>query len=282
MEEKNKNQEICYTEFNALKMQVSNYEKQNILYKDLVDELKSKNNILQEYNKVLKDKTYCNDNVFPTYAQKFTSNNVKKRNVPKILLNFKDNNNAHSSLNEIKQTITRNSNVPLDYINNTNDGKVIIQCHNDSDINKIKNLLESKAEDKYELSLQKFLNPLIKILEIDDEYKDMEMLLSEIVKRNHLSDKDIKVRHLYTPKNQHYFNAIIEVSKETYAILMEEKKVFFGCQRYGIVDEFNINNCFKCGKFNHSKKKCKENIQKCLNCAGNHHIQQCNVDNVIK
>ena len=63
---------------------------------------------------------------------------------------------------------------------------------------------------------------------------------------------------------------------------MEEKKVFIGCQRYRIVDESNVNNCFKCGKFGHSKNKCRENTQRCLNCAGEHHIQQCKEDNQVK
>ena len=46
------------------------------------------------------------------------------------------------------------------------------------------------------------------------------------------------------------------------------------------MDELNVNYCFKCGKYGHSKKKCREAKQKCMKCVGDHHIQHCNENNV--
>ena len=112
----------------------------------------------------MKDKAPSNDNVIPTYPQTLESKNIKKKNLPNILLNFNNTDNIQSIFRVIQQTLIKDTNVPMNYIKNTKDGKVIIKCHHDNDINKVRNLLDSAAEEKCAVSLQKLLNPLIKNL----------------------------------------------------------------------------------------------------------------------
>lgn len=52
-----------------------------------------------------------------------------------------------------------------------------------------------------------------------------------------------------------------------------------GYQCCRVVEDNNLNVCFKCGRLNHSSKNCK-NETKCLKCSGDHETNACKGDTI--
>jgi hypothetical protein len=48
-----------------------------------------------------------------------------------------------------------------------------------------------------------------------------------------------------------------------------------------VYEHVNVLRCFKCGGFNHTSEKCKEDVSKCLNCCEEGHDEKdCNNNSV--
>lgn len=110
---------------------------------------------------------------------------------------------------------------------------------------------------------------------IDNESAD-DNLENDIIKRNEIQtgDGDLKMVHKYVNKNTNKTTAVLEVTQEAYKQIKKEKKIYVGWQRCLYHDDFNVNMCNKCCRFNHSQKKCK-NKPVCWKCAYKHEGKDC-------
>lgn len=69
-------------------------------------------------------------------------------------------------------------------------------------------------------------------------------------------------------------NVNIQVSSAAYSSIMNERKLNVGYQKCYVIDDFNIQRCYKCCGYGHKSALCKK-TQKCANCAGDHDIREC-------
>ena len=80
-------------------------------------------------------------------------------------------------------------------------------------------------------------------------------------------------------KQKNELNSIIaEVTCKAYSTIMSTGAVFVDRERCKVYDEFDLNNCRNCVRYNHSKKKCAEvfgNNLTCPKCANNHTEREC-------
>jgi hypothetical protein len=75
--------------------------------------------------------------------------------------------------------------------------------------------------------------------------------------------------------------AIIEVDPLTFADFMKMESVCIGWNICKVYEHVNVLRCFKCGGFNHTSEKCKEDVSKCLNCCEEGHDEKdCNNNSV--
>ena len=123
-------------------------------------------------------------------------------------------------------------------------------------------------------------DPIIKIVGIDPDYEDYEELESDIIKRNNLSDNEkLKILHVRSGKTKETQTALVQINREAYKKIMNERKIYAGCRRCTVYDEFNINRCFNCHTYGHSNKNCK-NKPTCSKCAGEHKDIECQTPNI--
>jgi hypothetical protein len=73
---------------------------------------------------------------------------------------------------------------------------------------------------------------------------------------------------------------ILELTAVSYLHLKNNGfKLYVGYQCCHVLDYFNFNLCYKCGRSNHRHKKCTNQV-KCLKCAGDHLTKVCKSETV--
>lgn len=246
---------------------------QNITLKELNAELKT-TNMLQK--KLLQGQEKQMDN---TYAKAVQGNskylNKTKDADPTIIINNLDKKNSHGLATEIKNVLTTQTAIPNQLTLTKSKDKIIIKCNTQENLKQIHNLVQNISKQRYEVNIEKKRDPLLKVVGIETETTDYDEIKQDIVKRNSIEDgQQVQVNYIYTTKNQTK-TAILQVSREVYAQIMNEKRVYIGCQRCRVFDEFNISQCGNCCLFNHSTKKCR-NAPRCLKCSQAHLTSQCN------
>ena len=167
-------------------------------------------------------------------------------------------------------------------IETKNKDKVIIQLVKEPDVIKTKNLIENSIVNNFDIQVENLRNPLVKVVMIDLSINSKEQLEEEIKKRNILDESQkIKVNYIYQIKTKKTQTAIVELNREAYASIMKERKIYIGCQRCNVYDEFNVKRCFKCNSYGHSKAKCTNN-PKYEKCADEHTSEECkNESNIL-
>lgn len=62
-------------------------------------------------------------------------------------------------------------------------------------------------------------------------------------------------------------------------ILISRRRICIDMERYRVVDFIPVVRCFNCQEFGHTAVKCEKD-SKCVKCAGQHNLKDCNVDDV--
>lgn len=72
------------------------------------------------------------------------------------------------------------------------------------------------------------------------------------------------------------------VDNESYAKMVEMRKVNIGWERCRVFDGTDVTQCLKCRGYNHIAKECK-NQEICLRCHGQHKTKDCkNKEQIMK
>lgn len=119
---------------------------------------------------------------------------------------------------------------------------------------------------------------MIKVINIDYDLgnENIENIKEDILIRNDLKDEADKfdIVYKYLNEDNKIWTIIVEVSSYSYAKIMDTKKLYVGTNRCPVFDDFNLNICYKCSKYGHSSKKCRNN-EICGYCAQNHSSKNC-------
>ena len=91
------------------------------------------------------------------------------------------------------------------------------------------------------------------------------------------SSEDFKLIYLYPVRDGSISRScVVELSPALRARLMSSKKVNIKWSRCRISDHVSVLQCYKCFKFGHVAKKCK-NKECCAKCGGEHLTNTCEV-----
>lgn len=154
--------------------------------------------------------------------------------------------------------------------------------NDDNSTNKALDILKQNLENVCDIHQEKVKNPIIKLIGYDNSCNmDKEQLEFDLNKRNFdNNNEECKVLHTYKNKRNNTTTILIELPSELHAIVRNNRsKLYIGTQSCKVYDLINLNQCFKCGRFNHKATKCRNNTS-CLKCASNHNLKDCKVNTI--
>lgn len=141
---------------------------------------------------------------------------------------------------------------------------------------KIKQLVQKKIGNDYEVNLPELKKPRLKIPNVCDKI-EKDTFVQDLIEQNEvLNGTEINLVKIVEKKvnRRTIYDVIIETYHMGYDLLMQMKSVYVGYSKCYVVDHVHILRCFKCSGFSHLAKDCK-NKQACSRCAGDHKSTQC-------
>lgn len=236
---------------------------------------KSVNDLKQEIKK--------NNNKGLTLVEKRKSENLYsdmlKKTEPSVLVFPKKKQEANETRKQIKQNIDPTS-ININNVVNKNSGGIAIKCGDKDSSEKLKNEIEAKLKDDYEVIMPKMIKPKVCIMNIENDETENE-IVDKIKKQNmELSNCDLKLVNTFRNKNKwRNLNAVLEMDSDSFNKIMKLEKIKVGWVKCFVREYFNLRRCFKCQGFNHKASVCKNKVA-CSKCGGEHSIKDCKIDQV--
>lgn len=276
--------EILILEKEKYAIQLKNEnERLQINYDFITTNLEEKETIMNSLNTISKkieeaEKMYVSQKIPDkqlTYATILKKEASYKK--PSLIIKAKDK--SRDTVGTVKKTLSDIKNIKVEKVINLRESETIVKFKSEIDRKKAKKIMEQAMKEKYQIKEQDFKLPKIKIVGIEDVNLDKEKIKQEIIERNLdeniESTNSVNVVHTYVNKKNNTLSAICEVDSTTYTKIMYNKKVYIGWQRCLVFDVYDLNRCYNCCGYNHSKSKCN-NTKACKNCSGEHDVKDCN------
>lgn len=213
------------------------------------------------------------------------ANIVKKDKIePVLIVKPKVDQTSNITKEDIKQNVNPASlAVGVSGIKEISKGQVVIKCENEKDRDKIQNKIQEEMPNKYDITKPILKYPSLKIIGIhnEDDMNDNEKLVEQMIEQNQEINKEEEGFHLKVMrkmKNDKYprtFSLIIQTDPKTHSKLAEKERINIGWSRGKIYDFVNVIRCYKCLRFNHFAKDCKNNST-CYKCGSEHDSATCN------
>lgn len=192
------------------------------------------------------------------------ANVLSDANKPSVIIKPKDSKQkASDTCDDIKKQFNRKE-LNACEIKKLYGGGVIVRCENNTDTRtmKMKQMVEQKFGDKYDIRLPALLKPRVKILNVDDV--DEDDIIDELKSRNDLimDSAEITVKKILDKKSNRFVakDVILEVDYQTFERMMEAGRVKIGWRSCKVVHHVHITRCFKCCGFGHIAKDCKNKL----------------------
>lgn len=231
--------------------------------------------MLQEQIEVLKDSVKNSK----TYSQV-----VKENEETVVLVKPKDGSQKSQSTREVIQDKIDPCAIgaSIARIKQARDGAVAICCQGKDSVENIVKDMESKLQDNYEVSVVYKRNPRIKVFNVNKkDVNNEEVLVEKIIFQNKIKTSKeklkIKLLYKYEAKDKNNFHIILEIDPDSYGYLSQTRAVYIGWKYCRFVEYVNVIQCFKCCKFGHMAKKCRNQKNTCSKCAGEHRSNACTV-----
>lgn len=247
---------------------------------DLLNNLSNKINAIESQNAELKKSLESfNDKIKEPIQTKTKSfaNVVKSTSVkPTVLVKPKEKQISKKTLNDVTANIDVNQ-FKICGTRNVRNGGLILRCDSSTETMKIKQAIQEKIGDSYEIELPKIKKPRLRISNIDDEIKK-EAIIGEL-KRHNQQIKDDNI-DLITTINKSYrgftsIDIIIEVECNTYKKLLEIGTLYLPWRECKVFEHIHIKRCYKCCGYSHISSECNGQ-QTCSKCSGPHKYAECN------
>lgn len=185
---------------------------------------------------------------------------------------------AKQESNKTKEAVKKNLKpialeVGITQMKNVKDGGILLKCKTKEEVEKIKKAAEKKLGKNYQVKIPEQKKPSIKIVDIDEEYSEDE-LISAIKKQNlHIRHDSMELKVIVFKQMRSRYQAIIECDPTTFQNIMKEKTLSIGFLCCRVHEYVRLFRCFKCGGFNHKADECKSDIS-CLNCGSSEHTKK--------
>ena len=179
--------------------------------------------------------------------------------------------------NKTKEAVKKNLKpialeVGITQMKNVKDGGILLKCKTKEEVEKVKKAAEKKLGKNYQVKIPEQKKPKIKIVDIDEEYSEDE-LINAIKKQNlHIRHDSMELKVIVFKKMRSRYQAIIECDPTTFEKIMKDRTLSIGFLCCRVHEYVHLFRCFKCGGFNHKADECKSVIT-CLNCGSGDHVK---------
>lgn len=126
------------------------------------------------------------------------------------------------------------------------------------------------------MTLPELKKPRIKIVGIEEELSDEEILKALKSQNEYLANSEMKVCNMFKTKRKN-FTSIVEIDSNSFEKCMETKRVKIMWSNCLVCEDLNVFRCYNCNGYNHKKAHCT-NPQTCRRCAMNHEYKVCNAN----
>lgn len=257
--------------------------RQNEIIDYLKNTITDKENIIQDKNTIIQMLQEKIDNIeksqisYAAAAAKPISPPPSQiiKNIPAIIIRPITHQPAQTTKYDVQKAINpREISVPINSVNTTNDGKMVIKCATEEATRILTTEIETKLNEKYKIELSKMKKPRIKIIGGNVEMSEIEIEKCLREQNSFIKETDyMKVTFiLRTSKGKQIIFA--ECSGELFSKMMDAKKVFLGWERNPVYEDLMIPRCKRCFAYDHKEANCR-NKESCTYCGGEHRINDC-------
>lgn len=206
-----------------------------------------------------------------TYANVVKRNNIN----PAVVVKPK---NKQQQAKKTFDDITTNVQSAMDVVGTRKmkDGGIVLRCNNTKDTMKVKQIVNEKLGDDYEVVVPKVKLPRLRITNIDPDLPN-EDILTELTHHNPpIEFMEIKTITVINRKfrDNEYKDMIVEVNGASFKQLIDMGKLRLPWRTCKIFEHLHLTRCYKCCGFSHKSMTC-EKRQKCGSCSGSHKISDC-------
>lgn len=201
---------------------------------------------------------------------------IKPKNGPQK--NYKTKSDILNNINPIESKINVCS------VKHIKNGGIVLGCNDETDIAKVKSLVEDKLLDKYEVEDIKGISPRVRVVGLSCKLDEAE--LSELIKNQNKKlldnvNSELKVLKIWpTKRNQHIFQTVLQLDVKSYNNIMSigKGKLIIGFDICNVFDSIHVKRCYKCNAYGHHSNNCKSADYYCPRCSEKHQIKNCNAD----
>jgi len=216
------------------------------------------------------------------------SDAVKKKKENIIIIKPKTQQESETTKKVIKEKVDiMNMPMGVTKLRKGKEGSVILGCENGDDKVKLKDAVQSKLGEMYNVTESVRTKPKLKIINIDKEIMELEdeELIQTIKKQNSIEESHIDIVKRILKRNKDTSqpgnkrredgSIIIEANEQTHDLLLKREKLNIGWRKCPVYNHISIKRCFKCWGFYHIAKNCTREVT-CHKCAGKHTASVCN------
>lgn len=215
-----------------------------------------------------------------TQESKWTSPDQKHKDTETEIALKGDNQSADNTLMALKKIAANKISEGVREVIKKQSGTVIIKLKSKQDKDKIEELVE--GDKNLEIIVPKQYRPKFTITGVTTGYSE-EQLKELILQENEEIMKSYKsaLEHGTTLirrtrcRNPNKENWIFETEPHFFRYLMSKAKIYCDMMVLYVNEIVDVAICFRCAKFGHIAKYCKEQHETCHKCGGAHEGKEC-------
>jgi len=204
---------------------------------------------------------------------------VKKKKENIIIIKPKTQQESETTKEVIKEKVDiRNMSMGITKLRKGREGTVILGCETGDEMIKLKDAVQSKLGENYNVTDPLQMKPKIKIINISEEEMELEddELIHTIKKQNSMEESRINiVKKILKKKNKDNSQSrskgrdggsiIIEADEQTHDMMLKKEKLNIGWRKCPVYNHISIKRCYKCWGYYHIAKNCTRD-ETCVNC----------------
>lgn len=251
-------------------------EEQNILIKENTQKIESLKEAIEQ--KTLEGTmTYASVAAGPAFKKPQTQTALHSL----VITSKNDKDTGEQVLSKLRDAINaKDGGLTVDKVRKARDRKVIVGCRTEEERTKIKERL-SKVDNHLHFEDIKNRDPLLLLRDVF-QYNTDEDVLKAIRNQNaklfkDLEEQEIRVELKYRKKTRspQTCHIVLRVSPKIWERAISIGSIHVDLQKIKVADQSPLIQCSLCLGYGHSKRLCKQTIEKCSHCGGPHMRAEC-------